>query len=85
MLLFAPTSYAQDTGQVLQQAESLLAKGQAAEAYQLLAPLSAQTSKDARFNYLLGASLLESNRAAEAIARNVNGVKSVKNEVAVRP
>lgn len=68
MLLFAPTSYAQDTGQVLQQAESLLAKGQAAEAYQLLAPLSAQTSKDARFNYLLGASLLESNRAAEAIA-----------------
>jgi outer membrane protein len=65
--LFAPYAYAQDAGALMQQAEALLAKGQAAEAYQLLAPLEAQQKNDPRFDYLLGASLLESNQPEKAI------------------
>ncbi len=52
---------------MLQQAGALLAKGQAAEAYQLLAPLEAEQKNDPRFDYLLGASLLESKQPEKAI------------------
>ncbi|MGB8339172.1 MAG: tetratricopeptide repeat protein [Burkholderiales bacterium] len=68
LLLLASHAFAQDIGPVLQQAESLLSAGRAAEAYQLLAPHETQQKNDARFDYLLGASLLESNQAAQAIA-----------------
>jgi outer membrane protein len=65
--LHATPAHAQDSPAILLQAETLLAQGKAAEAYQLLEPLEAQNSNDARFQYLLGASLLESNLAAKAI------------------
>ena len=59
---------AQDMASLLQQAEALLGQGKPAEAYQLLAPFEAQQNADPRFDYLLGAALLESGKPAEAIA-----------------
>lgn len=68
LLLQSALAFAQNIDPLLQQAETLLSAGKATEATQLLAPLQAQQNKDARVAYLYGASLLESNRAAEAIA-----------------
>lgn len=67
LLLLAPNAFAQDLDQVLQQAEALLANGKPADAYRLLAPIEGRQNKDARYEYLLGASLLESNQPAKAI------------------
>jgi outer membrane protein len=65
--LSMPLAAAEDIGSLLQQAESLLGQAKPAEAYQLLAPLEAQQKGDTRFDYLLGAALLESGQPALAI------------------
>jgi outer membrane protein len=67
LTLNMPVVAAQDIGSLLQQAESLLSQSRPAEAYQLLAPLEAQQKGDTRYDYLLGASLLESGKPALAI------------------
>ncbi|QDQ26985.1 tetratricopeptide repeat protein [Chitinimonas arctica] len=50
----------------LSEAEALLASGQAASAYRMLAPLEFQRAGEARYDYLLGSAALDSGRAAEA-------------------
>ena len=52
---------------LLNQAESLLAAGDATAAYDLLAPREAKRAGHAYFDYLLGVAALDSGRTAEAI------------------
>ena len=53
--------------QVLGEAESLLAAGDAQQAYTLLQPLEAGHAGDTWFDYLLGVAALDSGRTTEAI------------------
>ncbi len=59
---------AQDIAATLQQAEALLGQAKPADAYQLLAPFESQHQNEPRFNYVLGAALLESGKPELAIA-----------------
>ncbi len=61
------TVFAQDADPVLRQAEELIANAKPEEAFRLLSPLEAQKKGDTRFDYLLGASLLEMGKPEDAI------------------
>jgi outer membrane protein len=65
--LNAPTVFAQDADPILRQAEELIAQSKPDEAFKLLSPLEAQKKGDTRFDYLLGASLLEMGKPEAAI------------------
>jgi len=52
---------------LLEQAESLLGRGDAAAAYTLLAPREAELAGHAYFDYLLGVAALDTGRTSEAI------------------
>ncbi len=65
--LTAPTAFAQDADAVLKQAEGLIAQSKPDEAYQLLLPFEAQKKGDTRYDYLLGAALLEMGKPEQAI------------------
>lgn len=67
LTLAISAAFAQDTADpVLQRADTLLKAGKPAEAYLLLEPLEFTRSGDVRFDYLLGISALDSDKADKA-------------------
>ncbi len=63
-LMAAAPAFADD---VLQQADTLIRQQQAAQAYELLAPLEDERAGDPQYDYLLGVSLLETGDPSRAI------------------